>query len=650
MFRKRKKQGTGLSPIPVPAKLPPLKETEPRDPAVGRRFPRSWLWAFVAAWAVVLLVLFVAVLGVRGIYDGMKERTIANRQIAQQHFDLGLAHLEAGEYELAIAEFELAGRRDPNFPDLKRLLRQAEELAQSQALPTSETRLDAAATLYEEATAQYKSGNLDEVVAALEELRGLDADFQRQNVETMLSTARYQLGLNAVREDRLDDAEKRFQAVLELQADATIQKNAQEQLNLLSLYKAALSHWGQDWSAAIQTLKGLYALTPDYKDVRTRLHDAYLLHGQEYADRGEWCPAAEEYAAAVEVFPLEETVDRRDDAVIQCQIASAAPTPAATPAALATARPGAGPPTAGATARATQATPTRSLPALSVGTGRIVYPVFDADLRRLDLYQVDLPAGTTSLLRENATQPDYGPGGKRLAFRNLHPSYLGIGIVDAAGNLSEVTAHAEDSAPTWSPDASQIVFASDKEGDRKWRLYVISPGEVRGEGRVWGLGQMPAWSPGDATTARIAYRGCDERGDKCGLWTMEAGGFGQTPLTTDPNDTAPSWSPVAPEGGTGSRQLAFISTRAGNWEVYVVELAKDSWTAEGRQVRRMSNHPATDVAPVWSPDGKRLAFLSNRDGSWGLYVLDVRSGQVQRIVAAGDPYPDPIGLRLAWIP
>lgn len=46
---------------------------------------------------------------------------------------------------------------------------------------------------------------------------------------------------------------------------------------------------------------------------------------------------------------------------------------------------------------------------------------------------------------------------------------------------------------------------------------------------------------------------------------------------------------------------------------------------------RLTDHPADDRDPVWSPDGQRIAFASHRDGSWDLYVLELQSGEVTRL-------------------
>lgn len=630
IFGKRNKESdpdssvlAGDEPVPVPDEWPDPEALAGKDGETARRRSCIWLGVLFVLVAGVLLVVCALVAGGLGVYDGLKDRAIANRQLAQEHYTLGLEHLEARDYELAIAEFELAMRYDSNLPNLGRRLQETKELALAQLTPTSETRLDAATLLYRQAVPHYESGNLAQAVAVLEELRGLDPDYQRENVTTMLATAHYQLGLNAVQENRLDEASERFEAVLALNPE---HDEAQDQLNLLNLYAVALTHWETDWSAAIQALKGLYSLAPDYKDVRTRLHNAHVFRAEAYASEGDWCRASDDYAGAVEVFPLEATVDKRDDAAIRCQATAEAPTPAPTARVTAT-------PTTEARA-APQATPVPTAPVAATGKGRIAFAGYDAPRQRFEIYLVDLSRGNTQLLRQKASQPAFNPGGDRLVFYNHDPSHLGLDILNLQSKgISEMTAHTEDSTPAWSPDGKQILFASNKHGDRKWRIYVISPGEIRGEGVMWAFGQMPAWSPDGS---QVAYHGCNERGDNCGVWVMKAGGFSPARLTTDPSDTAPSWSP------DGS-QVAFISARNGNWDLYLVDVATGQET-------RLIDHPATDVAPAWSPDGRRLAFLSNRDGSWALYILDITSDQMQKVIDTGDAYPDPLSERLSWTP
>jgi tetratricopeptide (TPR) repeat protein len=621
--------------IPVPEELPPLEGLEAQDREEAAQRPRIWLWTLIAALAVILLMVYVLVLGALGFYDGLKDRVVENQQFAQEHYAQGMQHLQAGDYELAIAEFELALRHDSSLSEAMAELQEAKELARALVTPTSETRRDAAELLYKQAVAYYEDGNLDEALAVFDELRGLDAEYERQSVETMLMTVHYQLGLDAVREDRLPEAQRHFEAVLALKPGDL---DSQNQLDLIHLYTAALNYWDRDWSATIQALKGLYTLAPGYKDVQSRLHDAYVYHAQTYADRGDWCQASSEYAAAAAVLPLEATVDQRDEAAIRCQSSAETPvpTPTAQPAVRPTARPTAGATAGGQPAATPQPTagPTSAAASSPVGKGRIAFTSYDAVRKRQDIYLVDLAQGDARLLIQNASQPALTPGGKRIAFHNLDPQHLGLGVLDLQANqLSELTAHVEDSVPAWSPAADQIVFSSNKEGDRKWRIYAISPQEVRGEGDQWAIGEMPAWSP-DGN--QIAYHGCDERGDNCGIWLMKAGGFSPARLTSNAQDTAPVWSP---DGG----QIAFLSSRAGNWEIYLVDVASG-------QEKRLTDEPAADVAAAWSPDGQRLAFLSNRGGAWAVYILEIKSGKMQKVIATGDAYPDPVSERLSWAP
>ncbi|MFC1715238.1 TolB family protein [Candidatus Poribacteria bacterium] len=78
-----------------------------------------------------------------------------------------------------------------------------------------------------------------------------------------------------------------------------------------------------------------------------------------------------------------------------------------------------------------------------------------------------------------------------------------------------------------------------------------------------------------------------------------------------------SWSP------DGSR-LAFLSEMTGDWDVYVID-------SDGQGLTNLSNHPAKDVNPTWSPDGQRLAFGSKRDGQMDIYLVDADGGNLKNL-------------------
>src|SRR5918912_637812 len=59
----------------------------------------------------------------------------------------------------------------------------------------------------------------------------------------------------------------------------------------------------------------------------------------------------------------------------------------------------------------------------------------------------------------------------------------------------------------------------------------------------------------------------------------------------------------------------------------------DVWTApaEGGEARLLVSHPATESRPLYSPDGRSLAFVSTRTGNGDIYVLDFASGDLRRV-------------------
>ena len=75
------------------------------------------------------------------------------------------------------------------------------------------------------------------------------------------------------------------------------------------------------------------------------------------------------------------------------------------------------------------------------------------------------------------------------------------------------------------------------------------------------------------------------------------------------DDWAPVWSP-------DGQRLAFASSRDGNTEIYVMD-------ADGTNQTNLTQSAGDDWAPVWSSDGQRITFASNRDGNTEVYVVDV---------------------------
>lgn len=98
---------------------------------------------------------------------------------------------------------------------------------------------------------------------------------------------------------------------------------------------------------------------------------------------------------------------------------------------------------------------------------------------------------------------------------------------------------------------------------------------------------------------------------------------------------------------TASTDILFMSDRDGNREIYVMN-------ADGNNVRRLTDHPAEDTEPTWSPNGQQIAFASNRDGEFAVYIMNKDGSNPRRLSPdvgsyAASPSWSPDGTRIAYV-
>lgn len=177
-----------------------------------------------------------------------------------------------------------------------------------------------------------------------------------------------------------------------------------------------------------------------------------------------------------------------------------------------------------------------------------------------------------------------------------------VGPADASGSTGGaigpegVGPHSQD--PTYAPDGTAIVFATDwNGGEHLWvigvdgrRLRQITPDENLsiGKGREFD----PAWSPDGS---RIAFT--SNVAGYSNIWVVNADGSNRQQLTTGTgSNSMPAWSP------DGS-QIAFVSNQSGSLHIWIMN-------ADGTNPRRVTNLGWRDMYPAFSPDRRQLVFTS----------------------------------------
>jgi Tol biopolymer transport system component/putative hemolysin len=202
-------------------------------------------------------------------------------------------------------------------------------------------------------------------------------------------------------------------------------------------------------------------------------------------------------------------------------------------------------------------------------------------------------------------------------------------------------------AGPWSPDGARIVYTCG--GLTTTDICVIN---ADGTG-VLNLTNtesvdegFPAWSPDGKQIAFTTRRDGNNE-----IYLMPAPAAGAKSgadssqwvrLTNDPaDDFAPAWSP-------DGAQIAFVSDRDQKPGIYDIYIMK----ADGSAVRWLTSDTAIDYSPAWSPDGTRVAFRSDHGGPGDIYVINVDGSGLKNLTnnpaADWSPSWSPDGTLIAF--
>ena len=284
-------------------------------------------------------------------------------------------------------------------------------------------------------------------------------------------------------------------------------------------------------------------------------------------------------------------------------------------------------------------------------------------------------------------EPHWSPDRTRIAFSSDRSGNYDIWVMTlASGDLRQVTKNpANDFAPAWSPDGREIAFVSDREGGRG--VYAVSVSVADAGATAERLVRAhagalagPAWSPDGRTVAfntivgaksslivgATDIAGADEdvfpfRSQWVSptelLYTADgkikrrpaSGGAATTiEFSADVSFERPAFTPkhrdFAKAGPQPVRGLMHPAISPDGKQVAFSALG-DLWVMPvGGAPRRITNDPFIETGAAWSPDGRWLAYSSDRAGSMDIWLRDVATGVERRVTSSG------AATNAAWSP
>lgn len=236
--------------------------------------------------------------------------------------------------------------------------------------------------------------------------------------------------------------------------------------------------------------------------------------------------------------------------------------------------------------------------------------------------------------------PTWSPDGRKIAFISNRDGNQEIYVMDADGSNQTRLTNTEDNEWTvsWSPNGNKLAFTrgNNAEGD-DFEIYVMETDSHK-EKRLTdneAEDSGPMWSPDGKWIAFTSKRDGNYE-----IYVMKSNGKDQRNLTNNSAQDGffypgPSWSP-------DSKQIAFASLRDDpdcpdiysyesecNWEIYVMK-------ADGSKQTNLTHNPATDAFSVWSADGQKIAFISNRDDNQEIYVMKTNGKKQTRLTDSSE--------------
>ncbi len=267
---------------------------------------------------------------------------------------------------------------------------------------------------------------------------------------------------------------------------------------------------------------------------------------------------------------------------------------------------------------------------------KIAFQYRDPGSMRKDIYVVDMDGSNLKRItfyNRIAMFPDWSPDGKFLLFSAFVRSYPDLFIANLLnGNVvTLVRSNYQDIGGRFSPDGKYVAFSSTRSGNSEiYRVDRNGKNLVRLTYSPY-IDVSPAWSPDGKQIVFVSNRAGNPH-----LYIMDSeGGNIRRLTTTGKYNATPDWSP-------DGQYIAFSKSLDGRrFDIYIIK-------PDGTDERVVTDGVGSNEYPRWSPDSRYIVFTSNRDGRYQLYIVNVSSGKIWKVVNLPGDAKEPAWSRTVY--
>jgi TolB protein len=218
-------------------------------------------------------------------------------------------------------------------------------------------------------------------------------------------------------------------------------------------------------------------------------------------------------------------------------------------------------------------------------------------------------AGATGVTRNGSINlsPVWSPDARSIAFTSFMNGYPDLFRLFPFERQRPVQTLASfvgiNSSPGWSPDGRFLALTLSKDGNPEIYVLTVATGVLQRLTRHAGIDTEPTWSP---TGQQIAF--VSDRAGQPRIFVMDKDGANVRQLTSGGFHTQPRWSPKG--------DPIVYTQRAGTHDIWAI-------SPGGSNPRPLTSGQGDNQGPAWAPDGRHIAFQSNRNGRWQLFFMSV---------------------------